>query len=205
MSVPSNNVKVTREQWVDVAVAALQHTSIDELKVLALADTLEVSRSSFYWYFENREQLLEAITERWQRNTTSIVQRAKRSAPTVTAAVLGVFECWADDQLFDVTLDHAVREWARRDDTARQMCAAADATRLSALAAMFRRYGFDKVDATVRARLVYHSQIGLYAVAEPETDQQRLERLPSYVRAMTGKAATAAELRAFAAFVAMRR
>lgn len=204
MSTPSNNQKVTREQWIDAAVGALQHTPIDELKVLALADTLGVSRSSFYWYFDDRDQFLDAIVERWRHNTASIVQRAKRSAPTVTAAVLGVFECWADHQLFDVALDAAIRDWGRRDDTARHLCATADASRMSALTAMFRRYGFDKVEATVRARLVYHSQIGLYAVAEPETDRQRLERLPSYVRAMTGRSATTAELAAFAAFVRAR-
>jgi AcrR family transcriptional regulator len=202
MSTPPNNAKVSRDEWIDAAIAALVSEPIDGLKVLSLADRLGVSRSSFYWYFESREQFLDALIERWQRNTESIVERAGRGAPTVTSAVLGVFECWADTRLFDVVLDQAMRDWGRRHAHARSVVGEADALRLGALASMFMRYGCDNVEATVRARLVYHSQVGLYAVDEPETVQQRLDRLPSYVVAMTGYAASAQELAAFAEFVA---
>ena len=201
MATPPNNAKVSRDDWVNAAVAAAVHEPIDALKVLVLADQLGVSRSSFYWYFESREQFLDAIVERWRLNTVSIVERAQRTARTVTAAVLGVFECWADSQLFNVALDLAMRDWGRRDSATRSLVADADAQRLDALSRMFGRHGYDEVEATVRARLVYHSQVGLYAVAEPETVQQRLDRLPSYVVAMTGKAASADELAAFHRFV----
>ena len=201
MAPPPNNAKVSRDDWVNAAVAAAVHEPIDALKVLVLADQLGVSRSSFYWYFESREQFLDAIVDRWRLNTVSIVERAQRTARTVTAAVLGVFECWADSQLFNVALDLAMRDWGRRDSGARSLVADADVQRLDALSRMFGRHGYDEVEATVRARLVYHSQVGLYAVAEPETVQQRLDRLPSYVVAMTGRTASADELAAFHRFV----
>ena len=64
MATPPNNAKVSRDDCVNAAVAAAVHEPIDALKVLVLADQLGVSRSSFYWYFESREQFLDALVER---------------------------------------------------------------------------------------------------------------------------------------------
>ena len=103
------HTKVTREDWVAAAVDALDEVAIDELRVLSLAERLSISRSSFYWYFDDLAGLQEELLRRWERNTESIVERTERQAPTITTACLGVFECWADGSLYDSRLDLAVR------------------------------------------------------------------------------------------------
>ena len=87
---------VTREEWISTAVDALDEVSIDQLKVLGLARRLGVSRSSFYWFFEDPDDLRAELLAIWERNTEAIVERARRPADTIAAACLGVFECWAD-------------------------------------------------------------------------------------------------------------
>ncbi len=194
------HTKATRENWLTAARAVLISSGVEKVKIAALANQLEVARSSFYWYFANRQELLDALLEFWRnKNTAPIVERAERSAPTLTQAVLNVFECWSDVDLFDPKLDFAIREWARHDPTVRKLLDQADTTRLDALVAMHHRFGQSDPDALVLARVHYHSQIGLYALGAEPSMETRLERLPAYLRAFTGEEPTRRELASFRA------
>lgn len=175
---------------------------MDQLKVLNLAKTLGVSRSSFYWYFQSPEELRAELLTVWEHNTTSIVERTQRPSASINSACLGVFECWADPKLYHSMLDLAVRDWGRRDTKVDAQVREADAVRLDALAQMFRAHGFDPAEAVVRARLLYHSQVGYYATGTTEPMTARLTYLPHYLEAMTGTKPTIAELNAFSAFIA---
>ena len=202
MSSSSTRTRVTREDWLRAARAALVDEGVDRVKVALLATQLGVARSSFYWYFAEREDLLAALLEEWEaHNTHSIQQRAARPAATITEALLHVFECWADPDLFDAPLEFAVRDWARRDDVVRERLAAADAARIAALATQHRRFGYERKEALVRARVQYHSQLGLYAMGRRESHAERLRLLPTYVRVFAGIDASPEELRSFERYV----
>lgn len=196
------HAKVTRQDWLDAARSALVSEGVERVKVAVLADRLEVARSSFYWWFRDREQLLLALLDQWEgANTASIIERSHRPASTVNEAILGVFECWADPSLFDARLEFAVRDWARRDPTVKERLAAADALRLGALAELHERFGCTPRQAEVRARVQYHSQIGLFALGVDEPTHRRLELLGDYVQVFSGVAPTDEELARFVAFV----
>lgn len=192
------NVKATRQDWVDAAVAALETVAVDQLKVLALSEELSVSRSSFYWYFEAMGELHEELLDLWAKSTSAIVERSERAAEDITTACLGVYECWADDALYSPLLDFAIRDWGRRSHEIAERVYLADLERLEAMAAMFARFDFDETDSMVRARLLYHSQLGYYAAGTNEPVEVRLAFLPSYLRAMTGVEPPAAVLADFA-------
>ncbi len=57
----SSNVKATRDDWLDIALSVLAVEGVDRVTVLSLSERLGVSRSSFYWYFKNRDELLDAL------------------------------------------------------------------------------------------------------------------------------------------------
>ena len=81
----SSNVKATRDDWLDVALSVLAVEGVDHVTVLSLSERLGVSRSSFYWYFKNRDELLDALLDRWDElNTRSIVAAAEEPAASVT-------------------------------------------------------------------------------------------------------------------------
>ena len=61
----AGNVKVTREDWLTVAMDVLLSDGVEQVKVLTLGDRLSVSRSSFYWYFKSRQHLLDALLDQW--------------------------------------------------------------------------------------------------------------------------------------------
>lgn len=197
----AGNVKVTRDDWLNVARDVLVSDGVAEVKVLALGQRLEVSRSSFYWYFKSRRHLLEALLDDWEmRNTRTLVAQCALPAPTITAALCNFFRAFLDPDLFDQGLDFAVREWSRRDGSVRLRIDAADRERLTAVAAMFLRHGYDPAEADIRARILYFMQLGYHALDVREPMRQRMERLPGYLRGFTGREPGHEEIEAFTAF-----
>ncbi|MEM7319586.1 MAG: TetR/AcrR family transcriptional regulator [Pseudomonadota bacterium] len=124
------NIKVTREDWLNLARDVLVREGVGELKILALSARLKVSRSSFYWYFRNRADLLSALLAEWEaRNTQTIVAHCAMPARDINEAACNFFRCFVDGKLFDRGLDFAVREWARRDHSVNTLIEAADQSR----------------------------------------------------------------------------
>ncbi|RVD57172.1 TetR/AcrR family transcriptional regulator [Mesorhizobium sp. M2D.F.Ca.ET.185.01.1.1] len=203
-SVPGN-IKVTRQDWIKLALETLISDGIESVRVLALGQKLGVSRSSFYWYFESRQDLLDQLLKHWyETNTRAIVERARRPAASIIMGVLNVFECWADERLFDPRLDFAVREWARRSSDVRRMIDRADDDRLLAIRDMYKRHGYDAEDAFIRARVLYYMQIGYYVLDLKEPVEARVSHLAAYLRAFTGLEPSEADVAHFMRFIAAR-
>lgn len=201
-----NGARTSREDWIRLALDTLVSEGVEKVRVLNLARKLGVSRSSFYWFFRSRQDLLDQLLDHWARtNTSGIATRAERPAATISEAVLNVFECWVDETAFDPRLDFAIREWARRAEAVRRVLDRADEARVAAIAAMFRRHGYDDLDAYVRARILYFMQIGYYSLELKEPMDLRLSYLEAYVRGFTGRDATAEEITRFRTFARRQR
>ncbi|MDH3667207.1 MAG: TetR/AcrR family transcriptional regulator [Paracoccaceae bacterium] len=192
------NVKVTREDWLDLAARVLIEHGVSQVKVLTLANRLGVSRSSFYWYFQSRKDLLDQLLDRWEgQNTNAILDHAARPAGNICRAVMHLFECFIDPRQFDPRLDFAVREWARRSPDVRARLDAADAARVAAIRDVFLAHGFEEIEAFTRARIIYFMQIGYYALVENEPFDTRFSMLPHYLAAFTSEQPDPAEMWAF--------
>jgi len=199
------NIKVTRSDWIDLALRTLISDGIESVRVLPLGQKLGVSRSSFYWYFQSRQDLLDQLLAHWHdTNTKAIVERARRPAETIIMGVMNVFECWADERLFDPRLDFAIREWARRSEDVRRMIDQADDERLTAIRDMYRRHDYDEEDAFIRARVLYYMQIGYYVLDLKEPVEARVSHLAAYLRSFTGKEPSEADVAHFMRFIAAR-
>ena len=195
------HVKVTREDWLNAARHTLIRDGVGQVKILGLAEQLGVSRSSFYWYFKTRAELLAALLDDWDARTTGVIAaHCERPAPTITGAVCNFFRCFVAPDLFDPGLDFAVREWARRDAVVRARIDAADAARLGAVRGMFERHGFDPPEADIRARILYFMQLGYHALDQTETMETRMGRIEGFLRGFTGIDPQADEVEAFRAF-----
>lgn len=197
----TGNVKVTRDDWLNVAMDVLVSDGVEQVKVLSLADRMSVSRSSFYWYFKSRQELLDALLERWQStNTAAMIGQSELPAKTITEAVCNVQRCVVDASLFDTALDFAVRDWARRSGKVRRLLDQSDARRLAALSAMFQRFDYPELEAITRARVLYYMQLGYDFAQLGEPLEQRLSMVPHYLLAFTGQQPRQEEIVRFAAF-----
>lgn len=188
------------EVWLQAAYDALIESGVDGVRILPLAKRLRLSRTSFYWFFADREALLSALVARWrEKNTGSIVGRADAYAESMAEAMLNVFDCWVDVELFDSRFEFAIRSWSLQSDALLAEVRAADAVRLEALRRMLMRHGHDAVAADVRARTIYLVQIGYISMQSQEPVEARLGRIPEYVAIFTGAAPREAEMARFIA------
>jgi len=196
------NIKVTRQDWLNVALEVLVSDGVEKVKILTLADRLGVSRSSFYWYFKDRQAILDALLDHWHRtNTAALVSHAEMAAMTITEACCNVFRCFVTPGTFDNALDFTIRDWARRSAKVRRRLEASDARRLNALQAMFERFDFEPIEALVRARTLYYTQIGYNDADLCEPMQERMRLHPHYVFTFTGQTPSDEEIAAFRAYV----
>lgn len=186
------------EGWLEAAYDALKESGVDAVRVMPLAKRLNLSRTSFYWFFQDREQLLAALLARWKdKNTGGLVKQCESYAESISEAILNVFECWINPELFDSQFEFAVRSWALQSAEVTTEIAAADEARINALATMFRRFGYEHDAADARARTIYLTQIGYISMGTAEDITVRFRRIPQYVSIFTGKAPKKRELDRF--------
>ena len=196
-----SHLKVTRQDWLDDAIEVLIKRGVDQVKILQLSAHLRVSRSSFYWYFSDRKELLDALIERWQTtNTAAILSICEQPASTITEGVCHLFRCFLDERLFNARLELAVRDWAKRSRQIRGQVGRADEARLAAIRALFARHGYAPDEAEVRSRILYYMQIGYYALAPAEALDERLRLVPAYLTSFTGHEPKPAEIDALVRF-----
>jgi AcrR family transcriptional regulator len=165
---------------------------------MPLAEKLRLSRTSFYWFYKDRQALLAALIQGWRdKNTGGLITQSERYADSIGEAILNVFDCWLNSELFDSRLEFAVRSWAQQSASVAREIKAADAARIEALQGMFIRFGYAAQAADVRARTIYLTQIGYISMKTKEDPGPRMGRIAHYVEIVTGKPPRAGELNRF--------
>jgi AcrR family transcriptional regulator len=178
----------SQEGWLKAAYESLLESGVDSVKILPLAKRLNLSRTSFYWFFKDREELLSALVSRWrEKNTGAIVKQSEAYAESLAEAMLNVFDCWLDEELFDSKFEFAVRSWALQSEDILAEVRLADQVRMEALVQMFKRFGHPEATADVRARTTYLVQIGYISMQAREDVALRMKRIPEYIAIYTGE------------------
>lgn len=179
--------KSTKDDWIEVAIDILIKEGIDQVKIQVISKRLGVSRSSFYWFFKDINALQDELLSYWlRRNTGPVIERAMRPSGNLTEAVCSVFECWINPALFDSSLDTVIRFWARKDTKVRSIVEQADNQRVEALTRMFVRHGVEDEEAFIRARVLYFTQVGYFALEVRESLEIRTKHLRNYLLAHIG-------------------
>ncbi len=188
----------SREVWLQAAREALLENGLAAVKVQPLAARLNLSRTSFYWFFKDRDAILAALLEDWETtNTGALIAGCEAYAETVAEAVLNLISVFVDETRFEPRFEMAIRGWAHESDAVAERVAQADARRLDAIRALFERFGFAPDEADVRARTIYLVQIGYISMQTRETLAERMARIPAYIKTFSSQPATEAELARF--------
>lgn len=184
--------------WLDAAYEELIDGGVDAVRIMTLAERVKLSRTSFYWFFKDREALLAALIDLWrEKNTGCIVKQAAAYAESLTEALLNLMDCWLKRELFDSKFEFAVRSWALQSPEVAADILRADMIRLDALSRLFLRYGFAPAAADVRAKTVYLTQIGYISMKTEEELAERMARIAHYVEIFCGQTPTRRELERF--------
>ncbi|MEU5692536.1 TetR/AcrR family transcriptional regulator [Actinosynnema sp. NPDC020468] len=148
----------TREDWTGVALRALAEGGVAAVAVEPLAVRLGATKGSAYWHFPNREALLKATLERWEREHTEAVIALADVHATPEGklrALFGVVLGRERDSAIELAL------LAAADDPAvAPVLARVTGRRVDYLVELFSALGFPPDAARSRAVLAYSAYLG---------------------------------------------
>lgn len=182
MSATSPNpgkIQLSPADWIKAATEVLVDKSVDAVRVDVLAKGLKVTRGSFYWHFEDRDDLLKQLLKSWRDAATEqIIHRFEHSGVDPRALVheLSTLPFHGQSAVTSASIELAIRAWARRDDMARQFVDEVDAKRLSYISQCFVALGFNFQDAAMRAFVLYSYMISESLMHGQGTETQREQR-----------------------------
>jgi AcrR family transcriptional regulator len=70
MAMAQERRRLSAEDWADAAMAVIGESGVAAVAVEPLAARLGATKGSFYWHFPNRDALLTAAVELWERRHT---------------------------------------------------------------------------------------------------------------------------------------
>ena len=76
-----SRAQLSAQDWTNAALRALADGGVAAVRVDVLARRLGVTRGSFYWHFADRDALLQAALEQWERTVTAqVIERMETVA-----------------------------------------------------------------------------------------------------------------------------
>lgn len=160
MSTRTEKPRLSRDAWVEAALAALSEGGVEAIAVEPLARRLGVTKGSFYWHFRNRDELLEATLSEWagERTEGVIEKLAEIQDPRERLGEWARYVLGADHSL--VLSLHAAAD----DPIVAPVLRRVTERRIEWLAALLREAGVPAATARRRARLLYAGDLGLFQV-----------------------------------------
>ncbi len=151
------------DRWVDVAIDVLAREGVSGLRVEVLAKKCGVTKGSFYWHFKDRRALLDAVLEHWKlgrirdiEKTTSVSAGNERNQLHYAIELYG-----ANKNRKGMSIELAIRDWARHDPQAAAVVESVDLYRLECTRKLFVAAGMSDAEAKSRSLLLYACVFGL--------------------------------------------
>jgi AcrR family transcriptional regulator len=169
--------RTPRGRWVEEGLRALADGGPDAVRIEALAKRLGVTKGGFYGYFADRDTLLEAMLDTWERESTDdVIEQVEREGgdPRSKAQRAGRLT-FSDDRLLPIDL--AVRDWARRDEAVAERLRRVDNRRMDLLREMFGTFCSDPDEVEARSLIAFCVAIGHHSLAADHRGRTRTEVL----------------------------
>ena len=179
---PAAAPKLTRDDWLDAAFAAVVEGGFDAVRVLTLAQRLGVTRGSFYWHFADHAELLEALLKRWRERELEIDGKLQADAtPDPKADLERLLEAalaHAGADLENMRFELALRGLGRRDAQVATMLVEVDRARMALFEHKFQRLTGNPKTAAELATLFYLAIVGSHqALSRPASPPRMKEYL----------------------------
>lgn len=165
---------LTREDWIAAAWDMLGEGGVEGVRVEPLAKRLGVTKGSFYWHFKGRQDLLDALVDRWfsiwDQQTSPEIQTAENPADRIWALFRSVIGRATRGQTV------SLRMWSHHDPEIAARIEERDRQRLEFLMEQLVAIGFDEDEARVRGQVYQTLMTGEYLRSGGLPQKERIER-----------------------------
>jgi len=165
--------RTPRETWIEEGLRALASGGPDAVRVEQLARELGVTKGGFYWQFNDRGALLGEMLDTWERLLVDeVIEEIETRGGNARTKLRRLFALASDET---VSIDLAVRDWARRDKTVATRLRRVDNRRMDYMRSLFGAFCPDEDDVEVRCVLAFSLWIGNHFMAADHGARTRRE------------------------------
>ena len=155
---------LTADDWSGAALDALARGGLAAIAVEPLAKTLGTTKGSFYWHFADRDALIAAALERWERRDTELVIAAVERSDDATARLRNLLTLVFDAVWSGADPGAGSVELALQANASHPLVSATlgrvTERRLAYLTSLFGELGMSRARARDRGLLAYTAFLG---------------------------------------------
>ena len=176
--------RTTRESWIQEGLRSLAAGGPDAVRVETIAQRLGVTKGGFYWNFDDRRALLDALLGEWERMVVEeVIERVEAERGDGRTRLRRLFELVFSGEARDpLKVELAIRDWARRDKAVAKRLRRVDNRRMDYMRTLFRDFCPDEDEVEVRCLVVFSLFIGSRFIAAEHGGRTRGEVLQLALR-----------------------
>lgn len=166
--------QLDRSEWVEAAIDVLAEQGVQGMRVEVLAKNFGVTKGSFYWHFKDRQDLFTAVLQTWRDGRIRDIDKQTVATPgSEREQLLHLIDVYgATRNRRGISIELAVREWARRDAEAASVVEEVDNWRLDCTRKLFVARGVSDDEAKSRSLLLYAYVFGQSLMACKSDDRE---------------------------------
>jgi AcrR family transcriptional regulator len=168
--------RTPRSAWIEAGLRALAAGGPDAVRIEPLAQALGVTRGGFYWHFDGRRALLDAMLDTWEhRSIDEVIERAEHGGGSAMAKARRAGAFTFSSELLPIDL--AIRDWARREPAVAKRLRRVDNRRMDYLRSQFAAVTSDPDDVEARCLLAFSAAIGHHFIVADHGGRSRADVL----------------------------
>jgi AcrR family transcriptional regulator len=174
--------RTPRGGWIEAGLRALAAGGPDAVRIELLARALGVSKGGFYWHFDDRRALLEEMLDTWERvGVDEVIERVEDGEGDARAKLRRLFTIGvSSDEV--LSIDLAIRDWARRERGVAERLRRVDNRRMDYMRALFGAFCPDEDEVEARCMLAFSLWIGNHFIAAQHGPRGRAEVIELVMR-----------------------
>lgn len=148
------------EGWFEVGYYVLIENGVEVVKILLLVKQFNLLCISFYWFFQDREVLLEVLIDGWyEKIIVLLIWVVMEYVDSVVEVMLNVLVCFLLDN-FDVWLEFVLCSWVFQDVGIVQKIEVVDIVCFVVLCDMLMCWDYFQDVVDICVCIIYLMQIG---------------------------------------------
>ena len=143
--------------WIEAGIREIARSGVEGVRVEVLAKNLGVTKGGFYRRFRDRAALLEGILQSWSAGRIAAIEQQTSLDGTTARDRLRMLVRLYSERMNPegMSVELAIRQWARTDEMAANAVASVDDARLKKVALLYRATGLSTEEADAQAFLFY--------------------------------------------------
>jgi AcrR family transcriptional regulator len=176
--------RTPRTKWIEEGLRALGVGGPDAVRIETLAQALGVTKGGFYGHFDGRGALLEEMLDAWERvMIDEVIEHLEGEGGDARAKLRRLFALASSTEARGLmSIDLAVRDWARRDKAVAKRLRRVDNRRMGYMRSLFGAFCRDQDDVEVRCLLFASLFAGNKLLAADHGPRSRAEVLDLALR-----------------------